>query len=80
MTIEFTPHAWEEYQYWIDTDIDTAQRIGELIKDITRDPFRGMGKPEPLKHGLQGYWSRRITDGDRLVYKVSGKKGVVLVY
>lgn len=66
----FTENAWEDYQYWINTDKKTLRRINNLIKGIERDPFDGLGKPEPLKYNLQGYWSRRITDEHRLVYKV----------
>jgi toxin YoeB len=76
MDIVFTPNAWEELGYWITMDLDTVKRITELIKSIQQDPFKGLGKPEPLKYDLKGYWSRRITDEHRLVYKVSGSKGV----
>lgn len=75
MDIRFTPHGWEDYNYWLDNNNDNAKKIRVLIKDITRDPFRGLGKPEPLKGNLKGYWSRRITGDHRLVYKVSGNKG-----
>jgi len=75
MIIEFTPHAWEEFEYWLENDIDTAKKIKELLKSIRRQPFRGIGKPEPLRHGLQGFWSRRITQEHRLVYRISGRKG-----
>jgi len=76
MTINFTTHGWEDFNYWIETDNDTAIKIKELIKSIKQNPFKGIGKPEPLKHGLKGYWSRRITGEHRLVYKVSGKRDV----
>jgi toxin YoeB len=76
MTINFTTHGWEDFSYWIETDNDTAIKIKELIKSIKQNPFKGIGKPEPLKHGLKGYWSRRITGEHRLVYKVSGKRDV----
>jgi toxin YoeB len=66
----FAEHAWNEYFYWHGTDRKVLQRINALIKDIQRSPFEGIGKPEPLKHALSGYWSRRITDEHRLVYKV----------
>ena len=75
MNIEFTNHAWEEFNYWSENDEDIANKIKKLIKDIRKDPFKGIGKPEPLKFGLQGYWSRRITGEHRLVYFISGKKG-----
>lgn len=76
MNIDFTAHGWEDFCYWIETDNDTALKIKELIKSIKQNPFKGLGKPEPLKHGLKSFWSRRITSEHRLVYKVSGKKGV----
>jgi toxin YoeB len=68
----FSEHAWEDYLYWQRTDRKILQRINALIKEIQRTPFAGIGKPEPLKHGLSGYWSRRITDEHRIVYKVEG--------
>jgi len=64
--------AWEEYRYWQETDPQTLKRIHQLIKEIMRDPYRGIGKPEPLKQALQGYWSRRITGEHRIVYRFSG--------
>ncbi len=72
MNLVFSADAWEDYFYWQDTDAQTLKRIHQLIKDITRDPYRGIGKPEPLKYVLQGYWSRRITSEHRIVYRVSG--------
>ncbi len=75
MDIVFTPHGWEDFEYWLEYDPATALRIKELIKAVRQDPFKGIGKPEPLKHDLKGYWSRWITDEHRLVYSVSGKKG-----
>jgi len=76
MNVEFTAHAWEEFSYWIDNDNSAVVKIKELIKSIKENPFKGLGKPEPLKHSLKGYWSRRITGEHRFVYKISGKKGV----
>jgi toxin YoeB len=76
MIIEFSKHGWDDFQYWIETDIEIVQKIKDLIKSILENPFKGLGKPEPLKHGLKGFWSRRITQEHRLVYKVSGKKGI----
>ena len=76
MDISFTSNGWEDLEYWIDNDPDTVTRIKELIKSIRQDPFRGLGKPEPLRYDLKGYWSRRITSEHRIVYKVSGTKGV----
>lgn len=75
MNIDFTAHGWDDFTYWLETDHDTAVKIKDLIKTIKQNPFKGIGKPEPLKHGLKGFWSRRITGEHRLVYKVSGKKG-----
>jgi toxin YoeB len=76
MDISFTPNAWEEFEYWIDYDQDIVARIKDLIKSIRQDPFKGIGKPEPLRYDLKGYWSRRITGEHRIVYKISGTKGV----
>ena len=70
MKLIFSEHAWEDYLYWQRTDRKILQRINTLIRDIQRAPFEGIGKPEPLKHGLSGYWSRRLTDEHRIVYKV----------
>jgi toxin YoeB len=70
MKLVFSEHAWEDYLYWQRTDRKLVKRINSLIKDIQRSPFAGMGKPEPLKHGLSGYWSRRVNDEHRIVYKV----------
>lgn len=64
-------HAWEDYLYWLETDKKQLKKINALIKSIDRDPFSGIGKPEPLLHSLQGYWSRRIDRAHRLVYSVS---------
>ena len=72
MRVVFSEHAWEEYLYWQKTDRKVAQRVNALIREIQRDPFEGIGKPEPLKHALSGYWSRRITDEHRMVYKMGG--------
>ncbi len=66
----FSDHAWEEYLYWEKSDRKILQKINALIKDIERNPYQGIGKPEPLKHGLAGYWSRRINSEHRLVYKI----------
>jgi len=75
MIIEFTNNGWEDFEYWIETDKDIVNKIKDLLKSIRNTPFKGIGKPEPLKYGLKGYWSRRITQEHRLVYKMSGKKG-----
>lgn len=71
MKIISSEHAWEDYLYWQNTDGKILRRINNLIKEIMRTPFRGAGKPEPLKHALSGYWSRRINDEHRIVYKVT---------
>jgi toxin YoeB len=72
VNLVFSDDAWEEYLYWQETDPQTLKRIHQLIKEIMRHPYRGIGKPERLKHALQGYWSRRITAEHRIVYRVSG--------
>jgi toxin YoeB len=73
MKIVWTAAAWEDYLHWQKTDQKILGSINDLIKDIQRDPFKGLGKPEPLKHQLHGWWSRRITGEHRLVYTVLGK-------
>ncbi len=73
MKLVFSEQAWEDYQHWIDTDADTLARLNTMIQACRRDPFKGLGKPEPLKGDLTGWWSRRLTLKDRLVYRVSGK-------
>ena len=72
MNLVFSGHAWEDYLYWQRTNRKLLKRINELIRDIQRSPFEGIGKPEPLKHGLAGYWSRRSNDEYRIVYKIEG--------
>ncbi|MDD5795993.1 MAG: Txe/YoeB family addiction module toxin [Oscillospiraceae bacterium] len=76
--LEFTEIAWEEYLYWQTQDKKTLKRINLLLKDISRNSFEGIGKPEPLKNHLSGYWSRRIDDVNRLVYKADSDKIVIL--
>jgi toxin YoeB len=71
MKLMFSDHAWEDYLYWQESDPKILARINTLIKEIKRSPFSGIGKPEPLKHALKGYWSRRINDEHRIVYSVS---------
>jgi toxin YoeB len=71
MKLIFSDNAWEDYLYWQNTDGKILQRINRLIKEIKRNPVEGIGKPEPLKHALSGYWSRRINDEHRIVYKAS---------
>ena len=70
MKLTFSTKVWEGYLHWQSTDKKILKRINALIKEIQRTPFEGVGKPEPIKHGLAGYWSRRINDEHRLVYKV----------
>lgn len=72
MKIQFSEHAWEDYLYWQSTDKGMLKRVNALILDIQRSPFEGIGKPEPLRHALAGFWSRRINDEHRLVYAVEG--------
>ncbi|WP_394167913.1 Txe/YoeB family addiction module toxin [Photobacterium piscicola] len=69
--INFTPNAWDDYLYWQSQDKKTLKRINKLIDNCVRTPFEGIGKPEPLKDNLSGYWSRRIDDTHRLVYKAT---------
>ena len=76
MNVEFTSHAWEEFTYWLENDADVAIKIKELIKSVRQDPFKGIGKPEPLRFALKGFWSRRITGEHRLVYSITGTKGI----
>ena len=76
MDFVFTLNGWQDFQYWIENDHETVLRINELLKAIRQNPFQGIGKPEPLKYDLRGWWSRRITSEHRLVYKVSGTKGI----
>ena len=71
MKLTFSDEAWEDYQYWQRQDRKMVERIDKLIKEVQRDPFAGIGKPDPLKHALSGFWSRRITDEHRLVYRVT---------
>ena len=72
MKVIFASHAWEDYLFWAAQDRNGLARINDLIEDCRRRPFAGLGKPEPLKGDLRGWWSRRITVADRLVYRVSG--------
>lgn len=72
MKLVFAEQAWADYLFWQKTDAKTVKRINTLIRDIARDPFEGIGKPEPLRHALSGYWSRRINNADRIVYRIDG--------
>jgi toxin YoeB len=77
MKIVFSSQAWEDYLHWQRTDRKVLKRINDLIQEIARTPFEGVGKPEPLRHALAGYWSRRIDDEHRLVYKLD-KDAIVI--
>ncbi len=70
MRLIFADAAWEDYLYWQKQDRRMVERINKLIRETQREPFSGVGKPEPLKHALAGYWSRRINDEHRMVYKI----------
>ena len=70
MILSWTEDAWNDYEYWQKTSKEKVKQINKLIKAIKREPFDGIGKPEPLKHDLAGYWSRRINQEHRLVYEV----------
>lgn len=70
MTVVFSSRGWDDYLWWQQQDRKLAKRINQLIQDVLRNGNEGIGKPEPLKHGFQGYWSRRINDEHRLIYKL----------
>lgn len=72
MNLVFSPQAWEDYQHWVQTDRKLVRRINELIKDTARSPYEGIGKPEPLRYALAGFWSRRINEEHRMVYRITG--------
>ena len=74
----WTPLAWDEYTYWEEQDKKTLKRINKLIEDAIRSPFDGIGKPEPLKENLSGFWSRRIDDTNRLVYAVEDHQLMII--
>ncbi len=76
--IVFIPDAWDAYLYWQGQDKKTLKRINQLIQASLRTPFEGIGKPEPLKENLSGYWSRRIADDHRLVYRVTDTEIVIV--
>lgn len=77
MKLVFADAAWEDYLYWQKQDRRMLERINTLIREIQREPFAGIGKPEALKHALAGFWSRRITDEHRMVYRV--ENGALLI-
>ncbi len=72
MKLIFSDEAWDDYLYWQKQDRKMVERINKLIQEVKREPFSGIGKPEPLKHALAGFWSRRITDEHRMVYRIEG--------
>lgn len=76
--VQFIPDAWKDYLYWQAQDKKTLKRINTLINEATRAPFAGMGKPEPLRGDLSGYWSRRIDDTNRLVYRATDAELVII--
>jgi toxin YoeB len=78
MRLVFTPNGWADYKHWLSADRSVFKRINKLIDDCLRDPFEGIGKPEPLRHQYAGCWSRRISDEHRLVYRVDGDNLIVL--
>ena len=73
MRLIFSDEAWADYLYWQKQDKRMLDRINKLIRETKRDPFNGIGKPEALKHALSGFWSRRLTDEHRMVYRVDGE-------
>ena len=75
MNFEFTVNGWQDFEYWMDNDPDISEKVRALLKDISCSPFQGLGKPEPLKFDLKGYWSRLISGEHRLVCKIEGDKG-----
>jgi toxin YoeB len=78
MKVVFHEPAWEQYCYWQTTDKKILRKINELIRDISRDPYDGLGKPKPLKRNLRGYWSRRINDEHRIVYQIMEESVVII--
>ena len=73
MKISFSVEGWEDYQHWINNDSKILTRLNKLIEECRRTPFKGTGKPEPMRESLKGWWSRRITAEDRMVYRIQGK-------
>ncbi len=78
MILSWAEHAWDDYLYWQQTDKKILKRINSLIENVMRQPFEGIGNPEPLKHDWSGYWSRRINREHRLVYKITDESIVVV--
>jgi len=77
MILSFSDDAWEDYLYWQQNDKNILKKINSLIKEIQREPFDGIGEPEPLKYNWSGYWSRRISIEHRLIYKISGENLII---
>jgi toxin YoeB len=80
MIKKFTDEAWNDYQYWAETDKKQLKRVNQLIKEIDRNPYEGIGKPEPLKANLQGYFSRRIDSEHRIVYAAENRELVYISF
>ena len=78
MTISFVEKSWNDYNQWLNEDKKIFKKIQRLIKESMREPFGGIGKPEPLKHNLKGYWSKRINDEHRLVYRVEDNQIIII--
>lgn len=78
MIISFVERSWDEYNSWQKEDLKLFKKIQRLIKETLRDPFSGIGKPEPLKNNLKGYWSKRISDEHRLVYKIENNQLIII--
>jgi len=76
--ISFLPQAWQDYLYWQTHDKRTLKRINQLIQDIIRNGYDGIGKPEPLKHEFQGFWSRRIDEYNRIVYRIENEQIIII--
>ena len=80
MNKKFTDEAWKDYQYWVENNKTLLKRVNLLIKEIDRNPYVGIGKPEPLKANLQGYWSRRINNEHRIIYAVENHNIVFISF
>jgi len=78
MIISFVEQSFDDYNYWQENDKRVFKKLKKLIKDTIRNPFSGIGKPEPLKNNLSGYWSKRVTDEHRLVYKVEKEQIIII--
>jgi toxin YoeB len=78
MRLSWLPNGWKDYLYWQETDRKILVRVNEVIRDTLRNPFAGIGKPEPLRNNLKGWWSRRITSEHRLIYRVEGDSLLIM--